>query len=148
MGFRLHHTLRAAAGHSPMTTAGARFKSRRAGLSMVELVIASGIIAVLLLASAAAMGESVESSNTSRKLVHGAVFLESVQEDLASLSPAELLAMNGQQVFSNDDWDNAGFRVEITVFYAAVELLQVEMALVDQNVDRTVATVHTMRAVV
>ena len=111
-------------------------------------VIASGIIAVLLLASAAAMGESVESSNTSRKLVHGAVFLESVQEDLSSLSPAELLAMNGQQVYSNDDWDDAGFRVEITVFYAAVELLQVEMELVDQNVNRTVATVHTMRAVV
>lgn len=118
----------------------------RAGLSLVELVIAAGIIAVLLLASAAAMGESVESTETSKRLVRGAVFLESVQEDLAALSASELLAMNGQSVHSSEDWNDAAYRVEISVFYAAVELLQVELALVDQNAARVMATVHSMRA--
>jgi hypothetical protein len=115
---------------------------------MVEIVIASGIISVLLLASAAAMGENVESTTMSRELVRGAVFLESVEEDLEALSSAEMLAMNGQRVFSRaNNWADARYRVEITVFYATVNLLQVELRLVDQVSGRAVAAVHTMRAI-
>lgn len=118
-------------------------------MSLVELVIASGVIAVLLLASAAAMGENVDSTNHSRTLAHGAVFLESVQEDLAALDAAALLAMNGQSVYSNAaDWGDARYRVDITVFTAAVELLQIELRLVDQVRGNATASVHTMRAVV
>lgn len=121
---------------------------RQAGLTIVELVIASGIIAVLLLASAAAMGESVESTTRSRELGRGAVFLESIQEDIAALTPAELLAMNGQRVYSNaSTWQDAHYRVEVTVFNSTVRLLQVELRLIDQVSDHAVASVHTMRAV-
>lgn len=118
----------------------------RAGLTLVELVIASGIIAVLLLASAAAMGESVESTNMSRSLTRGAIFLESVQEDLAAMSASDLLAMNGQSVHSTDDWDDAPYRVDIVVFTAAVDLLQIELRLIDQYSGRSLASVHAMRA--
>ena len=114
---------------------------------MIELVIASGIIAVLLLASAAAMGENVESSEASKRLVRGAVFLESVQEDLASLSTSELLAMNGQRIYSTDSWNDAKFRVEVTCFNSSVQLLQLELRLVDQTTEGAVATIHTLKAV-
>lgn len=146
----LHHrppTRRSPAPGAPPQR-GAGVTVARAGLTLVELVIAAGIIAILLLASAAAMGESVESTETAKQLVRGAVFLESVQEDLSTLTPAELLAMNGQTVFSTDDWNDARYRIEISVFYAAVSLLQVQLALVEQSSGRTLATVHTMRAVV
>ena len=119
---------------------------KRAGMTIVEVVIASGIVSVLLLASAAAMGESVEATEMSKRLGRGAIFLESVQEDLSTLNAADLLAMNGQLVYSHDDWNTARYRAELTVFPAAVGLLQVELALVDQVSGREVATVHTMRA--
>jgi len=122
-------------------------RAAQAGLTIVELVIASGIIAVLMLASAAAMGENVQSSEASKNLVRGAIFLESVQEDLASLTTSELLAMNGQRIYSEDSWNNAKFRVEVTCFNSSVQLLQLELRLVDQTSGGAVATIHTLKAV-
>lgn len=134
-------------GRGPRPAFGPIPRAARAGLTLIELVIASGIIAVLLLASAAAMGENVESSEASKNLVRGAVFLESVEEDLASLSTAELLAMNGQRVYSSDAWNDAKFRAEVTCFYSTVQLLQLELRLVDQTTGGVVATIHTLKAV-
>ncbi|MEL6713180.1 MAG: hypothetical protein AAFP86_05365 [Planctomycetota bacterium] len=111
-------------------------------------MIAAGIIAVLMLASAASMGENVESSNAAKRMTSGAVFLESVQEDLAALNASGLLAMNGQAVYDLDDWQNAAFQCDITVFNVSTSLLQVELTLVDRATDRPLATVHTLRAVV
>ncbi len=119
---------------------------RQAGLSLVELIIAAGIIAVLMLASAAAMGESVDSTNMSRDLTQGALFLETVQEDLTAVASADILTLNGQQIFSNDDQATARFRVDITTFMAAIDLAQVRLTLVDQVTGRNVATVNSLRA--
>lgn len=118
----------------------------RAGLTVVELTIASGIVAVLMLASAAAMGEGMEASALSRQLSAGALFLETVEEDLASIETENLPAMNGQVVYSTDALAESPFRCEITVFQAATDLYQVELALVEQRTARTIATVHGMRA--
>ncbi len=119
---------------------------RQAGPSLVELIIAAGIIAVLMLASAAAMGESVDSTNMSRDLTQGALFLETVQEDLTAVASADILTLNGQQIFSNDDQATARFRVDITTFMAAIDLAQVRLTLVDQVTGRNVATVNSLRA--
>lgn len=132
-----HRTDRRGRGHAP----------RRAGLTIVELVIASGIIAILLLASAAAMGENVESAKSSASYVDGGVFLESVQEDISSMTPAELLAMDGQTLFSHDDWQNAPFRINVVVFRQSATLLQVELELVDQSKSLSLATLHTFKAI-
>ena len=108
--------------------------------------MASAVLAVLLLATALALGENVDATQTSKDLMSGAVFLESVGEDLASLNGAELLAMNGQSVFDSADPARAGFQCVITVFQSTVSLLQVELRLVDLEAGRDVATVHTLRA--
>lgn len=120
----------------------------RAGLSIVEMVIAAGLVAVLVLATAAALGENVESTGTARRMTTGAVFLESVQEDLAALGASDLLAMNGQRVYSEDDWQNAPYACDVTVFSSSPTLLQVEVRLVDQQKSTTLATLHTFRAIV
>ena len=125
-------------------------------------MIAAGIIAVLMLASAASMGENVESSNAAKRMTSmgenvessnaakrmtsGAVFLESVQEDLAALNASGLLAMNGQAVYDIDDWQNAAFQCDITVFNVSTSLLQVELTLIDRATTRPLATVHTLRS--
>lgn len=109
--------------------------------------MASAVVAVLLLATAASLGENVDATQTSQNLMGGAVFLESVQEDLASLGGPELLAMNGQSVFSTNDPARADFQCVITVFQSTVSLLQVELRLVDLEAGRDIATIHTLRAI-
>jgi len=123
-----------------------RAEAARAGFSLLEVVLASAVLAVLLLATALSLGENVDATQTSESLTNGAVFLESVEEDLASLNGAELLAMNGQSVFSSADPARADFQCVITVFNSTVSLLQVELRLVDLGTGRDVATVHTLRA--
>jgi prepilin-type N-terminal cleavage/methylation domain-containing protein len=118
----------------------------QAGLTLVELIIAAGIIAVLLLASASALGESVDSTTMSRELTQGALFLESVQEDLATVSPNDILSMNGQQIFMTEPNADSKYRVEISTFLAAVDLVQVRLALLDNRTGRRVAAVSSLRA--
>lgn len=120
----------------------------RAGLTMVELVIAAGIMAILLLASAGAMGESVDSTRMSRELTQGALFLESVQEDLTAVEPGDLLSMNGQQIFATEPRADAKYRIDITTFMAAINLVQIRLSLVDQATGRRVAAVNSLRALV
>ncbi len=119
---------------------------RQAGLTLVELIIASGIIAVLLLASASAMGESVDSTTMSRDLTQGALFLESVQEDLATVSANDIMAMNGQEIFMTVPNANSRYRVQISTFLTAVDLVQVRLALLDNRTGRRVAAVSSLRA--
>lgn len=118
----------------------------QAGLTLVELIIAAGIIAVLLLASASALGESVDSTTMSRELTQGALFLESVQEDLATVSPNDILSMNGQVIFMTEPNAASRYRVEISTFLAAVDLVQVRLALLDNRTGRRVAAVSSLRA--
>ncbi|QDV06530.1 hypothetical protein Poly30_20400 [Planctomycetes bacterium Poly30] len=127
-------------GHRPPTKS-------RAGLTIVELVIAAGIMAVLLLASAGAMGESVDSTKLSRNLTQGALFLESVQEDLTAVASSDLLSMNGQQIFATEPRADAKYRVDITTFMASIDLVQIRLALIDQSTGRRVATVNSLRAI-
>ncbi|WP_145196790.1 hypothetical protein [Planctomycetes bacterium Poly30] len=116
-------------------------------MTIVELVIAAGIMAVLLLASAGAMGESVDSTKLSRNLTQGALFLESVQEDLTAVASSDLLSMNGQQIFATEPRADAKYRVDITTFMASIDLVQIRLALIDQSTGRRVATVNSLRAI-
>ncbi len=125
---------------------GATRRIRQAGLTLVEVIIAAGIIAVLLLASASAMGESVDSTTMSRELTQGALFLESVQEDLATVSANDIMAMNGQRIFMTTPDAASKYRVEISTFLAAVGLVQVRLALHDNRTGRRVAAVSSLRA--
>lgn len=128
------------------SVAGLQGHVRQAGLTLVELIIASGIIAVLLLASASAMSESVDSTTMSRDLTQGALFLESVQEDLATVTANDIMAMNGQDIFMTLPAANSRYRVQVTTFLAAVDLVQVRLSLLDNRTGRQVAAVSTLRA--
>ncbi len=113
---------------------------------MIELMISAGIIAILLLASAGAMGESLDSTKQSRNLTQGALFLESVEEDLTAVSASDLLSMNGQRIFSTEPQDDALYRIEITTFTASIDIVQIRLSLVDHGTGRRVAAVDSLRA--
>ena len=104
------------------------------------------IMATALLASTAAFASSLRAVETARRLDQGTLFLETILEDLSAQPYANLLALNGNQFFNEATLANSPFTVDLTVFLAQVDLLQVEALLTDTRSNRVVGRVTVLRS--
>ena len=119
---------------------------RKAGLTLIEVMIASGVIAVLMMASAAAFTGNMRAVGLSKSMTSGTIFLETVHEDLMAQSYANLLSLNGNQIFDGLDASRSDFRVDLTVFQVQLGLVQVRAQLISTRTDRELTRLVFIRS--
>ncbi|MEZ6014252.1 MAG: prepilin-type N-terminal cleavage/methylation domain-containing protein [Planctomycetota bacterium] len=117
----------------------------QAGLTLIEVMIASVVVTILILGAAAAFSETVGGANAARRMTSGVLYLETISENISAQPAANLLALDGNQLFDGTDATNSQYRVDVTVFEAETQLAQVELALFDLATNRQLGTVVTQR---
>ena len=123
-----------------------RRKGSRAGLSALEVTIAMTIVSTILLASAKAFSTNFTAVNTAQSMTRGAVFLETVMEDLSVQPYENLAAFNGNRIYDGATAQRSSYAVDLTVFLAAVDLQQVQAVLTDLRTNREIARLTTLRS--
>lgn len=118
----------------------------RKGMTVLEVTIAMSITATVLLASAAAFTSSIASVNSAQRTIRGAAFVDTVMEDLVAQPYANLATFNGNRVYDQATPAASQFAVDLTVFTAAVDLIQVRAAVTDLRTQRVVGSVTTLRS--
>lgn len=117
-----------------------------AGLTILETVIAMAILFTALLASAQTMARSISVVNDAQRMNRASIFLETVMEDLAGQPYANLLAFDGNRINERATAAASMYAVELTVFQAAVDLVQVQAVLRDQRTNRELGRATTLRS--
>lgn len=115
------------------------------GLTLLEMSIAMAILSVILAGVAMGMGASLKAVNSARRVTGGSQYLESVMQNLAAQPYANLLAMNGNQLFDQPLLADSNFTVDLVIFETEIDLLQLEATLSDRRTGRELGTVTTLR---
>jgi hypothetical protein len=113
---------------------------------VLEVTIAMSITATVLLASAAAFTSSIASVNSAQRTIRGASFADTVMEDLQAQPYDSLLAFNGNRVYDQPLAADAHYSVDLSVFTAAVDLIQVRAVLTDLHTNRELGRMTTLRS--
>ncbi len=120
--------------------------SKKAGMSLVEVTIAAGIAAVLLMATAATFFGNMKTIGTAKSITRGAIFLESVQENISAQPYQNLLALNGNLIFDQDVADSSQYRADITTFQSGIGIIQISISLVDLQSNVVIGRLATVRS--
>lgn len=123
-----------------------RARASRRGLTLLEVLIAVVVITILVLASAAAFSGSIGGARAARKITSGTLYLETVAENFGAQPASNLLSLDGTTTFDGTNASDSEYRVDVTTFEAAVELVQVELALVEVSTGRAVGALVTQRS--
>lgn len=115
-------------------------------MTLIEVMIASGVIAVLLMATAAAFSGNIKAVGMAKSLTGGGIFLETVHEDLVAQSFANLLTLNGNQVFDGETPEASQYRVDLDVFLVSPGLIQVRAGMVDLQSGNELARLVFLRS--
>ena len=91
------------------------------------------------------MGASLKAVNSARRVTGGSQYLASVMQNLAAQPYANLLAMNGNQLFDQATLADSNFTVDIVAFETEIDLLQLEATLNDRRTGRELGTITTLR---
>lgn len=125
---------------------GNRKSDGRSGLTLLEVTIAMSITATVLLASAGAFSSSLTSVNAAQRVSRGAMFARTVMEDLAAQPYANLTAFNGNTIYDQANASDSKYSINLSVFAASVDLLQVRAILTDLHTGRELCRLTTLRA--
>jgi prepilin-type N-terminal cleavage/methylation domain-containing protein len=123
-----------------------RARRNRAGFTILEVTIALVIVSTVLASLTGAFLTSAQAVHTSRGTSRGTIFLQTVMEDLAAQPYDALLAFNGNRVFDKGTQQASNWSVDLTVFPAAVDLVQVDATLRDLRTARVLASLSTLRS--
>jgi Tfp pilus assembly protein PilV len=128
--------------------AGARRRQRRrfSGLTVLEVTIAFTVVATILLAAAGSFSSSITAVKSAERRSRGSVFLETVMQDLSAQPYDNLLAFDGDHLIDGATAAQSSYAVDLTVFVAAVDLVEIQAVLRDQNAAREVCRVTTLRS--
>ncbi len=118
----------------------------RAGLTMVEVTITMVIVITFMMSSVHAFSASLIGMQRARRMTEASVFLESVMENVAAQDFENLLALNGNDFFDNNDATDSQFSTRLVVFLAQVDLLQIRATLTDLRTGEQSATLTTLRS--
>ena len=121
-------------------------RNSRSGLTVVELTISMMIVVTFLMATAGAFSTSMKTTEQARRTTSAAVFLETTMEDLSAQPYENLLALNGNQIFDVTDATDSNYRIDLTVFLAEVNLLQVRAVVTDLRRGREIGRLTSLRA--
>lgn len=118
----------------------------RAGVSVLEITVALTIATTVLAASAGAFLSNLAAARSAQRTSRGAVFLQTVMQDLSAQSYDALPAFNGNHIFDRVDEARSNYSVTLTVFQAAVGLEQVQAVLTDLRTDTEIGKIVTFRS--
>lgn len=117
-----------------------------AGLTLVEVSVSVVIATVMMLATAATFSENLQALENAERVSEAGLFLETVLEDVSAVAYDDLLALDGDQVFDGETLGAPNFTVDLTVFQAQLDLMQVVAVLSDRRSGREVARTSVLRA--
>ncbi len=123
-----------------------RRATRTAGLTVLEVMIALAITSTALMATAGAFSSSLSAANSALTRTRATVFLGTVMEDLSAQEYDNLLALNGERIFDQANEAHSSYAVDLTVFLAAVDLLQVQAQVTDLGTQSVITRVTTLRS--
>ncbi len=123
----------------------ARAKAR-AGLTLIEIVVAIAVVGGVLLASASAFSGSLSATSHAARTTQGGIFLEATMENVGAQSYENLLVLDGNQVFDGAGAGNSEFSVQLAVFLNQVDLIQIQATLTDLDTGRVMGRVTTLRS--
>ncbi|MBK8180249.1 MAG: hypothetical protein IPK67_15440 [Planctomycetes bacterium] len=118
---------------------------REAGFSVLEVTIALAITASVLLASAASFLASIAAVSSAERTSRGAVFAQTVMEDLAAQPYENLLTFNGNRIYDEATAGASRYAVDLTVFTTTVNLIQIRAAVTDLKTGRELTRLSTLR---
>jgi prepilin-type N-terminal cleavage/methylation domain-containing protein len=124
-----------------------RLADRKAdGFTLIEVLAAAAIMAILFLALAGAFSSNLMAVSMAKNMTQASMFLETVMENLSVQPYENLLVMNGNQFFSQTNANDSRYIITLTVFPAAVDLLQIRATLTDTLNNMEVGRVITHRS--
>jgi hypothetical protein len=112
---------------------------------VLEVTIAFTIVCTVLMASAGAFTSGLVAVRGAQARSRGTVFMETVMEDLSAQPYDSLLAFNGNRIYDAPTIARSNCSVDLSVFLAAVDLLQVEAILKDVRTGREIGRLSTLR---
>lgn len=138
-------------GKGLRTTVGMNVRGRicrvckRTGLTLLEVTIAIAITATVLMASGAAFGTNVKTVVSAQRTSRAMVFFGTVMEDLSAQPYTALLAFNGNRIYDGASAAKSNYAIDLSIFLASVDLLQVRALLTDLRTNRELARATTLR---
>jgi prepilin-type N-terminal cleavage/methylation domain-containing protein len=115
-------------------------------MTLIEVSISMAVVAILMLAAVSAFTSNVRAVGGAATTTEASIFLEATLENLSAMGVDELLAMNGNRFFDGVDKEHSSYAIDLTVFTAAVNLVQLEASVVDLRTERAIGQVTTLRA--
>lgn len=134
---------RQATHHAPTRR---RAQKSRAGFTLVEVTVALAVLSVVMGSFASAFLASIRAVGSAKRTNQGALFLETVLEDLAAQPYESLSGFDGDRVFDKATQNLSNYAVDLNVFTASLELTQVEAVLTDLQTSRVISRVSTLRS--
>ena len=98
-------------------------------MTLIEVLIASGVVTIMMMAAAASFTGNLKAVGTAKHLTSGSIFLETVHEDLVAQDYGNLLALNGNRLFDGETEATSEYRVELDVSLMQVGLIMVRASL-------------------
>lgn len=115
-------------------------------MTLIEVSVSIVILGAVLLASASAFSSTLKATGQAHRTQGAAVFLESTMENISAQAYANLLSLDGNQLFENNNAGDSNYSVDLDVWLTAVDLLQVRAVLTDLRTGRVLARVTTLRS--
>ena len=119
--------------------------SARSGFTLLEVTLTATFLAVMLLASSAAFAANLRAVETAERLTGGALFMETVMEDVWAQDYANLLALNGNRILDDVDLASSNFAADLTVFQAGADRIQIRCVLTDLVTNEELGRVTSVR---
>jgi len=119
---------------------------RRRGLTLIEIAISIAVVATIFLVTASAFTSTLRVTEQAHRTTAASIFLEGTLESITTQPYANLLSMNGNQVFDKTNAADSNYRTDITVFLVDVNLLQITAVLTDLRTGRLLGRVNTLRS--
>ncbi len=123
-----------------------RPRRSRAGISIVEITIALAIVATVLAGTSGALLANFSAVRTADGLSSGALFLESVLENLSAQDYDDLLTFDGDRLFDGESEARSRYTVDLSVFESEVGLLQIGAVLRERDSGRELGRITTLRS--
>lgn len=122
-----------------------RSSNQRSGFTLLEVVISSVVLAVALMAATAAFSTNLIATEEAKRLTSGSIFFGTVTEDVLAQDFDNLLALNGNQILDGATLGSSNYRVDLTVFLASLNLMQIQAVLFDLQSGREIGRLGTLK---
>ena len=116
------------------------------GLTVIEVTLALAILCAAVAASGSAFLSNLAAVRSARRANEGALFLETILQDLSAQPYDALLAFDGNTFYDRVSEDKSDYRVRLSVFASAVDLEQIRAVLSDLRTGREIGRVLTQRS--